>query len=169
MITEPTSYLINITESDYTILEGSHDLEIIIVDSYNRESRYLYTIIVDNQAPEILDAIYFDNAIIDVDVLSIEIKQNSTLNNHSLSITVNDNEAISKVVLTIIGTNLSRVFEMIRVPTSRAEAASFELTFNLTGLKKGNYQIIIQAFDFAGNTEEVIINFSVKMEFSDRH
>ncbi|NHJ46440.1 MAG: VCBS repeat-containing protein [Asgard group archaeon] len=165
LITEATSYLINITETDYIVLEGSHNLEIIIIDSLNRESLYSYTIIVDSQAPEILDDIYFDNAIIESEVLNIEIKQNSTLNNHSISITVDENELILKVVLTIIGTDYLQTKEMIRVPASRSETVRFEYTFNITDLERGNYQILIQAYDFAGNSDEIIVEVNIKMEF----
>ncbi len=165
-ITEACSYLINITVNDYTDpdLEGEHTLDIIIIDALNRENHMIFFVIVDNEAPVIQPTMYFDNRIISNNIVEIEIKDDINQNNHSISITVSDNQIIESVIVIITGDDYYQTYFMIRTPTYRSETIKYEITLNFTGLEKGVYQIIIQAFDYAGNSQEVSINLDVSYE-----
>jgi hypothetical protein len=165
-ITEAGSILINITTDDYTVLElvGEHTLELIIVDALDRESLTTYTIIVDNEPPIIQSIMYFDDTIISNNEVEIEIKIDDNQNNHTFGITVSDNELIETVLITIIGEDYSKTYAMIRTPIARSEIVSYEITIDFTGLEKGEYQIIIQAFDYAGNSHELAIDLTIKYE-----
>ncbi|MBN1331043.1 MAG: hypothetical protein JXA54_16340 [Candidatus Heimdallarchaeota archaeon] len=162
LITEQFSIIINITESNYSTLPGDHMLIISVIDVFNRESIITYTIIVDNESPEIFDSYIIDNQLITTTSFEFRLnKDQPELNNHTIAITITDNEAIAMVYLTISRNNYSQRYEMTRNVALRTQTSTYTIILDIRDLELGPYNITIQAIDLAGNINEIVLTLEI--------
>ncbi len=158
------SVLINITDSHYNGLLNEHTMIIGILDSFNRESLLTYTIIIDNEPPELLGSISIDSQSITSNSHELQLYEDSAQNNHSFSITFTDNYAVQRVTITIVGVDYNKTFEMIPNPTTRLDIVTFSITINFGNLIEENYEVIFTAYDFAGNKQNITLNLTILPE-----
>ena len=154
--------IIDVTVDDYVILDGEHDLVLIVVDIFNREIIQYHTIFVDMENPEILNTITIDDELLISGTTTIVIDpSNTNVNNHTFTITVTDNFAVESVVLIITGDGFDGSYDFVRAASSRLVIVVYTLSINLTGFEYGEYQLTFRATDFAGNEIETVYSISL--------
>ncbi|HUT80402.1 MAG TPA: hypothetical protein VMZ29_04290 [Candidatus Bathyarchaeia archaeon] len=162
LITDPFSIIVNITESNYSDLTGDHILSISVIDAYSRESIITYTIIIDNEAPEILNSYIIDNQLITTTSFEFALNnEQPDLNYHTITVTITDNEAIAAVFLIISNNDYNQIYEMTRNVEARMQTSTYTLEFDISDLELGIYNITIQAIDLAGNIKELVLTLEV--------
>ncbi|MHA1124519.1 MAG: hypothetical protein ACTSQX_02715 [Candidatus Heimdallarchaeota archaeon] len=151
---DPFWELIGITDSDYTVLVGEHDLSIIVIDYFNREVIQYHTIYIDTEDPEFI-SIAMDDALLVSGSTDIVVDPlDPAGNNHTITLTVSDNYTIESVELIILGDGFSESYDLVRAESHRLVVVVYSITLNLTNLEPGNYRLEFKAIDKAGNLIE---------------
>lgn len=163
-VTSPIWILINVTQSDF--LDGlvNHNLTINVYDRANRASKEVYDIILDEVYP-----VFWQNPVIDNSILSntlFEITLDEEGNNyHNITIYIKEEYGLSNVTLTITGLNYSETFCMICVG-ERATSPLYQYTIqlNFDNFETGDYQLVFNFTDVAGNSNSAIYNMRINEE-----
>lgn len=165
---DPFWVIIGVTETDYSVFEGEHDLSLIVIDYYNKEVIKHHTIYIDTEDPEILNTITIDDDLLISGSTDIIVDpSNPAGNNHTFTLTVTDNYAIESVEIIITGNGYNNSYELVRVESFRAVVIEYTITLDFTGLDYGSYQITFRATDYAGNEIDSSYSISVSEPTAD--
>ncbi len=152
------SYDFNV--SSFIGFDDSHELEVAVLDYYNRELIQLYIINIDTEAPTILPDITINSVLLTADGLEVLNGSEKIL---SILITVTDNFGLDGVTMTILGDDSSVTYDMI-TETEGVQIAIYSLNLSLADFEIGEYTIIFTTFDFAGNNQSLSYNLAIVPE-----
>ena len=155
---DPFTVSFEFNETIYTALDASHELEVAILEYYNREMIQLYIISIDTETPTILPSITVDSELLSAEGLVIT---NGSKENIFFSVTVTDNFGINRVTLTVSNGEMSETFEMDLEQADRIEVSVFTLNLSLHNFGIGEYSLVFTAYDFAGNSHNLTYNLVV--------
>ncbi|MHA1155758.1 MAG: hypothetical protein ACTSQK_06575, partial [Candidatus Heimdallarchaeota archaeon] len=145
-------------ESSYISLDDSHELEVALLDFYNRELIQLYIINIDTQNPIILPTITIDSELLTAD--GFEIVNGSKESLYFL-VTVTDDFGIDRLTLTIVGVDSSVTYDMIAETEEGAQVVQYSLNLSIVDLEIGDYNIIFTTYDLAGNSQSLSYNMTI--------
>ncbi|MHA1186045.1 MAG: Ig-like domain-containing protein, partial [Candidatus Heimdallarchaeota archaeon] len=147
----PFTIQMNITNLLYNVLLSSHSIEIVIIDSFLRETSYANTFYVDDEAPQIISP-----------TLGTQTLGSSTVNfvidDHGdiilyLNVTISDSHQINTISVRLVGTDYDETFGMTPEAGNTPTLGQYYIALDFTNLTLGDYTITITVTDTAGNIE----------------
>jgi len=155
----PFTLQINVTSLLYNPL-FSHSLEIVIIDSFSRETSYTNTFYIDDEAPQIISPTLGTQALGGSSV-EIEINKANGETKFNLNVTITDSHQINTISVRIIGPDYDEVFPMIPEAGNTDTLGQYYVTLDFSNLTLGDYSITITVTDTAGNIESQIYDITL--------
>ncbi|MHA1127140.1 MAG: Ig-like domain-containing protein, partial [Candidatus Heimdallarchaeota archaeon] len=129
-----------------------HSLEIVIIDSFSRETSYTNTFYIDDEAPQIFSPTLGTQALSGDDITVERDQSNGNLILY-LNVTITDSHQISTITVRFYGNGFDQTLPMIPESGNTDTLGQYYLALDFTNLTLGDYTITITVTDTAGNIE----------------
>ncbi|MCK5184707.1 MAG: hypothetical protein KAQ95_10400, partial [Candidatus Heimdallarchaeota archaeon] len=156
---------ISVTSSDYSQDPGSHSLNIVVVDIYDRDNTLARTFYIDSDDPVIVDVTINDQLLSVGSSGRIDVELGSGTTNITIKAIVRDtNGRINTVTVYLTSTTFDESYILTPANDSTPVFGVYSITLNLTDLPFDLYTVRVVVSDYAGNEQSQIFNIDLKSQ-----
>lgn len=153
---------ISVTDLDYSQTQGAHSLNIVVVDTFDRDNTIARTFYIDGSDPAIVGVTINDQSLSDGSSGRIDIELSSDATNITIEAIVSDNYRINSVTVYITSTTFDESYILTPANDSTPLFGVYSITLNLTDLPFDLYTVRVVVSDFAGNEHSQVFNIDLK-------
>ncbi len=158
----PFTMPIDIDNTYYNDLTGTHQLVIVLVDAQGREVAEIHPFIIDKNGPSFVGNTLIGDIALDstnTNPQIIEIDQANGENNITLSTRVNDNIGVANVTLRIQGADFDRIY-ILNIEEIGAQSIKYNISLDISDFGLGEYTFTLTITDYAGNSVNQVYTVS---------